>query len=183
MLTDHVYVALGSNLGDSAVILLQAWKRIGGNEQVDLLALSPPFLTSPVDMISQHWFVNAVGRLATSLSAGELLDLLLETEQSFGRARGRSRAGYQDRTLDLDLLYFGSEIIDSPRLNLPHPRRADRLFVLAPMAVISPEFVDPELSLTIGQMHRELLARIANNPLASQEIEVGSWPEVNGENR
>lgn len=178
MTTDDVFVALGSNLGDSDEILLRAWQQIGSSDSIGLKALSPPFLTAPVDMISQHWFVNAVGHLTTTLTSGDLLDLLLETEKLFGRARDKSGTGYQDRTLDLDLLYFGSEIMDNPRLTLPHPRRVDRLFVLAPMASLAPEFVDPELSRTIDEIHRGLLKKIEDKVLAKQEISVGSWPEI-----
>jgi 2-amino-4-hydroxy-6-hydroxymethyldihydropteridine diphosphokinase len=172
-----VFVALGSNLGDSASTLLKAWSLLGDNDDITITALSPPFLSAPVDMISHHWFINAVGRLATRLKPHALLDILLETESVFGRARGTgSTRGYRDRTLDLDLLYFGSEILDDPKLTLPHPQRAERLFVLAPMAAISPEFVDPGHSQTIAEMHLHLLEKMKNKQTLNQEITASSWP-------
>ena len=183
MRTDDVYVALGSNLGDSAGILLKAWQQLGTHEQIETMTLSPPYLSAPVDMISQHWFVNAVGQLATSLTSGELLDVLFAVETKYGRERSNSGTGYQDRTLDLDLLYFGSEILDKPRLTLPHPRRADRLFVMAPLAHLNPDFVDPELSRTVGDLHRELLEKIEGNTLSDQEISVSTWSKLSDESR
>ena len=183
MRTDDVYVALGSNLGDSAGILLKAWQQIGTHEQIEAMVLSPPYLSAPVGMISQHWFVNAVGRLATNLTSDELLDVLFAIEMEFGRDRDKSYTGYQDRTLDLDLLYFGTEILDKPRLTLPHPHRADRLFVMAPLADLNPDFVDPEYSRTVGDLHKELLERIEGNTLSDQEISLSSWSTLSDESK
>jgi 2-amino-4-hydroxy-6-hydroxymethyldihydropteridine diphosphokinase len=172
-----VYVALGSNQGDRALNLLKAWALLGKNKDITLKALSPPFLTSPVDMNSHHWFINAVGCLTTTLTPDSLLDVLLEIESVLGRARDSYLGGYQDRTIDLDLLYFGSSVQDSLRLTLPHPRRSERLFVLAPMAAIAPDFVDPELLQTLVEMHHQLLEKIKNNHIAQQEVTTSSWPK------
>lgn len=177
MTTDNVIIGLGSNLGDSARILLRAWHLLGEHETVTLRELSPPFISSPVDMTSSHWFTNAVGRLETSCSPHEFLNLLMATEQELGRTRDNGRMGYQDRSIDLDLLYFGSAIMDDPRLTLPHPRRAERLFVLAPLAAIAPDFSDPVAGASISRLHRDLLRSIKENRMEKQEISAVSWPD------
>ena len=173
----EVFVGLGSNLGDSPRTLLKAWGHLGKQPGIMLLALSPPFLSSPVDMASNHWFTNAVGKVATSHSPGTFLDILLDTENHFGRVRYNNQHGYSDRTIDLDLLYFGDEILNTPRLTLPHPHRHDRLFVLAPLAAIAPDFIDPEKACTVRDMHQHLLKALADNRSPIQEIKQHSWPE------
>ncbi len=176
MTTDNVIIGLGSNLGDSARILLRAWHLLGAYKAVTLGELSPPYISSPVDMASSRWFTNAVGRLETSCGPHEFLDLLMAVEQELGRIRESGRKGYQDRSIDLDLLYFGATIMDDPRLTLPHPRRAERLFVLAPLAAIAPDFIDPVSGASISRMHRDLLRNITENHLEKQEISAVSWP-------
>lgn len=177
MVTEDVFVGLGSNLGDSNQILLNAWSLLGQQAGIDLKQLSPPFLSAPVDMSSNHWFTNAVGHLSTNLSAQALLDALLATEETLGRVRNGGR-GYQDRMIDLDLLFYGLMSQDEPRLTLPHPRFSERLFVLAPLEVIAPDFVDPESGESISHLHDRLQKKINNNEIANQEISVGGWPDV-----
>ncbi|MBT8330558.1 MAG: 2-amino-4-hydroxy-6-hydroxymethyldihydropteridine diphosphokinase [Desulfofustis sp.] len=175
--TETVFIGLGSNLGDSVILLQEGWKSIGSHQGVTLDTISLPYLSSPVGMASHFWFTNAVGMLTTSLTAGEILELLLDTEKRLGRARDESRRGYQDREIDLDLLYFGAQIMDSPRLTVPHPHRNDRLFVLEPMAAIAPDFIDPETRYPIAEMHRRLKQRIASGKIEGQEITAGAWPD------
>jgi len=175
--TGDVYVALGSNLGDGARTLQKAWALLGEHDGITLTTLSPPFITAPVNMTSHHCFTNSVGCLSTRCTPLALLDILLETEAVLGRARDSEAIGYQDRIIDLDLLYFDSAIMDSPKLTLPHPRRDQRLFVLAPMTAIAPKFVDPCHLQTIAKLHHQLLEKIRNNQIANQEIKVGLWPE------
>ena len=174
--TETVFIGLGSNLGDSSQLLKDGWELIGSHPGVTLEAISVPYLSSPVGMASNFWFTNAVGKLTTSCSADEVLDLLLVTEQQLGRVRDDRRPGYQDREIDLDLLYYGSRIMDTPRLTVPHPRRNDRLFVLEPMTAIAPDFVDPETRQPMTVMHRRLKQRIASGKIEAQEITAGAWP-------
>ena len=175
--TETVFIGLGSNLGDSPQLLLDGWELIGRHQGVALDTISLPYLSSPVGMASHFWFTNAVGRLTTSRTAGEILDLLLDTEKRLGRIRVANKRGYQDREIDLDLLYFGDQIKDSPRLTVPHPHRNDRLFVLEPMAAIAPDFIDPETKYPIVEMLQKLKQRIASGKIESQEITAGSWPD------
>ncbi len=175
--TDNVIIGLGSNLGDSARILLAAWHLLGEDAAVTLGELSPPYISSPVDMTSNHWFTNAVGRLQTSCTPHELLDLLRATEQELGRTREKGRTGYQDRSIDLDLIYFDTVVMDGPHLTLPHPHRMERLFVLAPLAAIAPDFRDPVAGVSVSRLHRDLLLKIGENRIEKQELSAVSWPD------
>ena len=174
--TETVFIGLGSNLGDSSHLLQQAWELIGRDQRIRLDIISPPYLSSPVGMASNFWFTNAVGRLTTSRTAGEILELLFDTEKRLGRVRDESKRGYQDREIDLDLLYFGAQMMDTPRLTVPHPHRNDRLFVLEPMTAIAPDFIDPETGYPIAEMLRRLKQRIASGKVEAQEITAGAWP-------
>ncbi|WLE96010.1 MAG: 2-amino-4-hydroxy-6-hydroxymethyldihydropteridine diphosphokinase [Candidatus Electrothrix communis] len=151
-LSASAYIGLGSNLGQSRTLLQEAWQGLDQYPEVSLRALSSPYRTRPVGMESSHWFVNAVGRLHTTLPPETLLDLLLETEQKFGRVRHPELEGYQDRTLDLDLLLFADSIIQSERLILPHPAMHERLFVLIPLAEIGAHINHPVLKKTVAEL-------------------------------
>lgn len=175
--TVKVFIGLGSNLGDSKALLMEAWQALGEIDGIVLDGLSSPYMTAPVDMTSQHWFTNAVGRLEVSLAPLELLKVLLEVEASFGRTRKEKTFGYQDRTLDLDLLYYGDVQMDSPDLVLPHPRIADRLFVLVPFAELEPDYRDSLSEKTISSMERSLRDRMALAKRKNQEIIRSTWSE------
>ncbi|CAK8724065.1 2-amino-4-hydroxy-6-hydroxymethyldihydropteridinepyrophosphokinase [Candidatus Electrothrix laxa] len=146
------YVGLGSNLGQSRTLLLEAWQSLGQHPEINVQALSSPYRTRPVGMESSHWFINAVGHLYTTLPPEALLDLLLETEQQFGRVRHPELEGYQDRTLDLDLLLFDDCVMQTDRLVLPHPLMHERLFVLIPLTEIGAQLAHPVLKKTVNEL-------------------------------
>ena len=168
-------VGLGSNLGNGRTILREAWEVLGILPGVRLDGLSSPYMTAPVGMTSRHWFTNAVGRLQVSLAPIDLLRALLAVEQKFGRIRDGNNFGYQDRSLDLDLLYYDKIVMDTPELTLPHPRVGDRLFVLAPFTELEPEFTDCITGITIDEMAKLLSKRIMNGDSKNQEIIAGDW--------
>ena len=176
-MVENVFIGLGSNLGDSVRILQKAWSRLGQNSDVSLISLSSPFLSAPVDMSSNQWFTNAAGQISTSLPADELLRVLLQVEQSLGRTRDKHQSGYQDRTIDLDLLYYNDQTYDTPRLTLPHPHLYNRLFVLAPLKEIASDFLDPVTHHTISRLYQRLLQKMESGDVAVQEISMGQWPE------
>ena len=148
----QVFIGLGSNLGDGQNNLLAAWQRLGEVAGITLNRLSSPYRTKPVDLNTDHWFTNAVGEILATLSPTELLAVMLAIETKLGRDRTLT----QDRPVDLDLLYYGDLIMDSPTLTVPHPRIAHRLFVLAPLAEVAPAQVHPILGRTSLELCRAL---------------------------
>jgi len=170
---------MGSNLGDGRAILQGAWQALGEVEGIVLDGLSRPYMTAPVGMTSHHWFTNAVGRLQVSLPPLELLAVLLAVEKAFGRMRKEKVFGYQDRSLDLDMLYYGDLVLDSPELILPHPRIGKRLFVLVPFAELEADFQDSVSGRTIADQLARLQSDMAKaaEGIRKQEIVSGSWNE------
>jgi 2-amino-4-hydroxy-6-hydroxymethyldihydropteridine diphosphokinase len=129
------YVGLGSNLGDREGTILAAAERLGTHR------LSPILETDPWGYAAQPRFLNAVAELETDLTPRQLLDHLLEVERELGRVRDGPR--YGPRTIDLDLLLYGDDVIDEPGLTVPHPRLAERLFVLEPLFGLDPGLFVP----------------------------------------
>lgn len=170
-------IGLGSNLGNGQAILCEGWDALGTVPGIRLDGLSNPYMTAPVGMTSRHWFTNAVGRLQVSLPPLDLLAALLAVETKFGRTRDRKSFGYQDRSLDLDLLFYGTMVMDTPELTLPHPRIAERLFVLAPFAELEADFWDFTRGMTISEMAKLLAHRIMVGESKNQEIISGRWDE------
>jgi 2-amino-4-hydroxy-6-hydroxymethyldihydropteridine diphosphokinase len=137
----RAYVGLGANLGDREQSLRAALDALGSTPGVHVVAVSSIRETEPVCYVDQPRFLNAAAALETSLTPRELLDVLLEIERSLGRTRTGPRFG--PRTIDLDLLLYGDERVDEPGLRVPHPRLAERAFVLEPLAELEPGLVVP----------------------------------------
>lgn len=142
-------IALGSNLGDREAHLEFAVTRLAAI--LTDLKVSRWYDTAPWQVAPQPNFLNGAAVGLTALSARELLDTLLEIEQSRGRQRPHEGA---PRTLDLDLILFGDQVIDEPGLRVPHPRFRARGFVLEPLADIAGDWIDPETHLSISALHR-----------------------------
>jgi 2-amino-4-hydroxy-6-hydroxymethyldihydropteridine diphosphokinase len=147
------YLGLGSNLGEPLEHLRSAVTTLGEHD-VFVGRLSSVYRTEPVESPGSPWFLNAV---AAVRFRGEPLDLLQachQIEASRGRARTRTRARTEvnaPRTLDLDVLLVGSEIVTTPELTVPHPCLSARRFVLVPMVEIAPDVVNPLSGLTMRQ--------------------------------
>lgn len=169
--TVTAYVALGANLGDAAAALRWAVQALDGLPLSRVLRVSSLYKTAPLDTDSGvevaapgSDYLNAVLALETGLSAPTLLDALQALELQAGRQRPYRNA---PRTLDLDVLLYGSAQIDSNRLTVPHPRMAQRAFVLVPLAEIAPERVSP------GQ-----LDAVAHQEITRSAEVAGQWPDA-----
>jgi 2-amino-4-hydroxy-6-hydroxymethyldihydropteridine diphosphokinase len=144
----RIAIALGSNLGDSRTILDNATQILAQTIGITLKAQSSWYQTAPVGP-PQPDYLNGCALLEVQLTPQELLETLLKIEVQFGRVR-QERWG--PRTLDLDLLLFDDLILETPSLQLPHPRMIERAFVLVPLAEIAPNWVEPVSGKAIAQL-------------------------------
>jgi 2-amino-4-hydroxy-6-hydroxymethyldihydropteridine diphosphokinase len=142
------YLGLGSNLGDRESNLRQAITALGDHE-VRVLKQSSFYETEPREMTDQGWFLNCVVEVETRLIPLQLLHALLSIEKAMGRKR-LMKSG--PRTIDMDVLLYGTTIIRGAELEVPHPRMAERRFVLAPLAEIGPELRHPALQKTVAEL-------------------------------
>ncbi|MFW6264178.1 MAG: 2-amino-4-hydroxy-6-hydroxymethyldihydropteridine diphosphokinase [Cyanobacteriota bacterium] len=141
-------IALGSNLGDSLSILENALERLDKVPGITVEQKSSWYQTAPVGP-PQPDYLNGCAILEVTRTAEEVLEALLSVEKAFGRIR-RERWGA--RTLDLDILLYGDLILDTPGLEIPHPRMRERAFVLIPLAEIAPNWVDPVSGKAIADL-------------------------------
>src|ERR1700736_4372491 len=142
-------IALGSNLGDRELNLLEAVRRVGALGVVR--AVSAFYDTAPVGFLEQPRFLNGALLLETSLEPLELMRGLLGVERAMGRERVVAK---RPRVIDLDLLLYGDVVMETGELVLPHPEMQERRFVLEPLAEIAPGMVHPVLGLTVGELFR-----------------------------
>jgi 2-amino-4-hydroxy-6-hydroxymethyldihydropteridine diphosphokinase len=142
------YLALGSNIGDREANLREALHRL---EMKDLRITrkSSLYETEPREMLDQPWFLNAVVEIETSLLPMQLLGRIRKTESEMGRRRVTPKG---PRNIDIDILFYGRAVIDTPELQVPHLRSAERAFVLEPLAEIAPDLRHPVTGKTAGQM-------------------------------
>lgn len=142
MMSVTAYIGLGSNLGDPAANLHSAVDQIAALDTVELRAVSRFYASKPMGPQDQPDYVNAVICVRTSLDAHALLQALFAVERAHGRVRDVSLR-WGPRTLDLDLLLYGAEVIETADLHVPHPGIYERSFVLLPLADITPNFLFP----------------------------------------
>jgi len=148
IISEIVFLSLGSNVGDREKNLrtaIAALAKLG----VKIKQVSSIYETEPVDLLEQPWFLNCVVEGETTVPAVELLKKLRELERRMGSKKLVARG---PRLIDLDILVYGQQIIDSPELQVPHPRMHLRRFVLAPLAEIAPDLKHPSWSGTAAQL-------------------------------
>lgn len=152
-----VYIALGANLGNPQQTLRDALHTLAALPQLNHLRASSLYSSSPMGPVEQPDYVNAVACADTELSPIALLDLLQSIELQFGRQRLQH---WGPRTLDLDILLYGQQTINEPRLTIPHPGLAERDFVIVPLSEVS-----PDLQLPDGRTIAELCDAMAHHDL------------------
>ncbi len=146
-----VYLSLGSNLGDRAANLRTALEKLA--EVGTVTAVSSFYETEPMEMTVQPWFLNCAAKLDTEKMPRQLITAILNLEQSMGRQRKQPKG---PRIIDIDILLFGSSVLDMPGLTVPHPKLHERRFVLEPLAEIAPEVRHPALKRTIRELREAL---------------------------
>ena len=143
----RVFLGIGTNLGNREQNLQEA--RDALSQRMEILKESSVYQTAPWGYLDQPAFLNQVIEAQTALSPLNLLGFLKDTEKHLGR---QANFRYGPRLIDLDILFFGNRIIQTPRLQVPHPRLTQRAFVLVPLAEIAPDFVHPQNKQTVAQL-------------------------------
>ncbi|SPF49418.1 2-amino-4-hydroxy-6-hydroxymethyldihydropteridinepyrophosphokinase [Candidatus Sulfopaludibacter sp. SbA4] len=162
-----IYLSLGSNVGDRERNLRSAIERLAPGVRV--LRVSPIYETEPVDYTAQRWFLNLVVEAETGLFPLQLLARIHKIERALGRVRTVPKG---PRTIDIDILFHGGTVMRTATLEIPHPRIAERRFVLAPLADLAPSLRHPVTRQTV----RELLG--AAPPQTIRRLAVGVPPCV-----
>jgi 2-amino-4-hydroxy-6-hydroxymethyldihydropteridine diphosphokinase len=143
-----VYIALGTNVGEREANLLQALQLLP-ESGLQIRRVSSIYETEPVDYLDQEWFLNAVLEAQTELDALDLLSALRVIETRMGSKKAFAKG---PRKIDLDILLYGNETIDTPELQVPHPRMLERKFVLIPLAEIAPNLRHPSWKSGVAQL-------------------------------
>jgi 2-amino-4-hydroxy-6-hydroxymethyldihydropteridine diphosphokinase len=164
-----IYLSLGSNLGSRDSNLKRAIARLHSPE-IRLVRISPVYETAPVDQPAQPWFLNLVVQAETTLEPRALLRRTQEVEQALGR---RPAPGKGPRPIDIDILLYGSAVVDEPDLKIPHPAMTARRFVLEPLADVAPDLCHP----VDGKPFREMLAATLEQPARKTGVSTGFRPE------
>lgn len=151
---ERCFILFGSNMGDKSKIYAQACLLIN-NRCGRIVAQSSAYESEPWGFEAKEWFLNRLIVVETELEPEAMMRQLLDIEAELGRVRHPEAGGYTSRTADLDILYYGSRIVLTDSLTIPHPRLHQRRFALLPLCEVVPEFVHPAFNMT----QTELLKR------------------------
>ncbi len=150
-----VYLSLGSNKGDRIGYVQQATSLLGASDNINIIRTSAFYETEPWGMNTETWFVNAVVEIKTKLSPHELLSECQRIERQLGKVKHEGEE-YQDRTIDIDILFYNNEIINEDTLTIPHKYLHLRAFTLVPLLELIPDYEHPLLHKTIAELHNDL---------------------------
>ena len=148
---ETAYLLFGSNMGDKMALFEQACDLIN-NRCGQVVAISSAYESEPWGFEAEEWFLNRLIVLETELFPDSLMHQLLDVEAELGRVRHPETEGYLSRPIDLDILYYGQQILDSEWVTVPHPRLHLRRFALLPLCEVAPDFVHPVLQMTQTQL-------------------------------
>lgn len=158
-----IFIGLGSNEGDREQLIEEAIKQLSDALGMPLQK-SSIIESEPWGFISSKPFLNMVISFATTISPLSLLDITEKIERNLGRTtKSTPTSSYKDRTIDIDILFYGKEIINSERLTIPHPHLHKRQFVLTPLTEIAPNFIHPLLEKSIKELNCNLKEGITTN--------------------
>jgi 2-amino-4-hydroxy-6-hydroxymethyldihydropteridine diphosphokinase len=166
--SETAYLSLGSNVGDRVQNLREAVANIRGIG--DVVAVSSLYETEPVEFTEQSWFLNCAVAITTELAPEELMPRLLEIEREMGRERTVKKG---PRRIDIDIVLFGDQVIETPELRVPHPAMHERRFVLEPMVEIAAAARHPVLKKSV----RELLQQLPVGDALVKRFESAEWNE------
>ncbi len=151
MVSETVFILVGSNVGERESLMNQAIERMNGICG-RVVAKSPVYESEPWGFESENWFLNQVVKMETQFGPDELMKRLLAIELELGRDRVTPHEGYVSRPMDLDILYFGNGIVETEYVTAPHPRLHLRRFTLMPLCDLDPEMVHPRLKKTNAEL-------------------------------
>lgn len=157
--SETIYLSLGSNRGNKMENIIGAIEKLS-HLLGTATAVAPIIETEPWGFSSCETFLNTVVSFDCTLAPEELLQATQQIERELGRTKKSIDGQYSDRPIDIDILFYGSRVIESPQLTIPHPLLHKRLFVLQPLADIAPELVHPTLRKSIKQLLDEADSRI-----------------------
>lgn len=149
----RVFIGLGSNIGDRKKNMEEAMRLLDTPPDIKVEKESSLYTTEPIGFVGQDWFLNSVIEVSTLLSPKALLHRCQAIEEQMGRVRTML---WGPRTIDLDILLYGEEIVEDDELIIPHPNMHKRGFVLVPFAEIAPEVIHPKLNKKASELLRQL---------------------------
>ncbi len=150
----EVFIGVGSNIGDREDYIQRSINMLG-NFGIEVVKISSIIETPPYGYRNQPNFLNCAVKARTFFSPLHLLNVLLKIEERLGRQRTLK---WGPRTIDLDILFYNSIVVDTPYLKIPHPDMRNRYFVLKPLSELEPDYVHPVYGKTVSEMLRELLS-------------------------
>ncbi|CAH0306287.1 2-amino-4-hydroxy-6-hydroxymethyldihydropteridinepyrophosphokinase [Peribacillus sp. Bi96] len=162
------YLSIGSNLGNRLDTFQEAFQLLAENPSIKLVACSSLYETEPIGYTDQDCFLNAVLKVETDLEPEELLHACMQIEQEFGRKR---EIRWGPRTLDLDILLYNHENIETEILSVPHPRMHERAFVIVPLMEVDPDIILPQMHTPLSDLFEQI----------SDKEGVRLWKAKNGE--